>query len=72
MHTIGMDTYGLIADGVALVEGQLQGRVGPFRWCIRGKTAAGVENPAPPWSGKRRCKRPLAPVLRTPIRCAII
>ena len=46
MHTSGMDTYGLIAGGVALVEGQVQGRIGPFRWWIRGKTAAGVANPA--------------------------
>ena len=46
MYTIGMDTYGLIAGGVALVEGQVEGRTGPFRWWIRGKTAAGVANPA--------------------------
>ena len=32
MHTIGMDTYGLIADGVAAAEGQVQGRTRPFRW----------------------------------------
>ena len=25
MHTIGMDTYGLIVDGVAAAEGQVQG-----------------------------------------------
>ena len=31
MHTIGMDTYGLIADGVAAAEGQVQGRIRPFR-----------------------------------------
>ena len=60
MHTIGMDTYGLIADGVAAAEGQLQGRVGPFRWWIRGKTAAGVGNPASPGAGKRRSNRILA------------
>ena len=42
-----MDTYGLIADGVALVEGQVEGRIRPFWWWIGGKTAAGVANPAP-------------------------
>ena len=60
MHTIGMDTYGLIADGVAAAEGQVEGRVGPFRWWIRGKTAAGVGNPASPGAGKRRLNWPLA------------
>ena len=54
MHTIGMDTNGLIADGAAAVESQVEGRTGPFRWWIRGKTAAGVGNPAPPGAGKRR------------------
>ena len=47
MDTIALDTYGLIADGVAAAEGRVEGRIGPFRWWIRGKTAAGVANPAP-------------------------
>ena len=59
MHTIGMDTYPLIADGVAAAEGEVEGRIRPFRWWIRGKTAAGVENPAPPGAGKRRFWRRL-------------
>ena len=40
MHTIGMDTYLLITDGVAAAEGEVAGRIRPFRWWIRGKTAA--------------------------------
>ena len=47
MDTIGMDTYGLIADGVAAAGSEVEGRIEPFRWWIRGKTAVGVENPAP-------------------------
>ena len=31
MDTIAMDTYGLIADGVAAAEGQVEGRIGPIR-----------------------------------------
>ena len=42
-----MDTYPLTVAGVALVEGQIEGRIEPSRWWIRGKTAAGVANPAP-------------------------
>ena len=42
-----MDTYLLIADGVAAAGGEVEGRIRPFRWWIRGKTAAGAENPAP-------------------------
>ena len=68
MHTIGMDTYLLITDGVAAAEGEVAGRIRPFRWWIRGKTAAGVENPAPP--GARKGRR--GGQLRTPVRCAII
>ena len=47
MHTIGMDTDGLIAPGVAATGGRATGTIRPFRWWIRGKTAAGVVNPAP-------------------------
>ena len=47
MQWIGIDTYPLTVASVALVEGQVEGRIGPFRWWIRGKTAAGVANPAP-------------------------
>ena len=68
MHTIGMDTYPLIADGVAAAEGEVEGRIRPFRWWIRGKTAAGVQNPAPP--GARKGRR--GGHLRTPVRRAII
>ena len=68
MHTIGMDTYLLITDGVAAAEGEVAGRIRPFRWWIRGKTAAGVENPAPP--GARKGRR--GGQLRTRVRCAIM
>ena len=68
MHTIGMDTYLLIADGVAAAEGEVEGRIEPFRWWIRGKTAAGVENPAPPGQVNDGLKGHL----RTSVRCAII
>ena len=68
MHTIGMDTYLLIAAGVAAAEGEVEGRIGPFRWWIRGKTAAGIENPAPPGQVNDGLKGHL----RTDIRCAII
>ena len=47
METIGMDTCGLIAHGVAANGGGVEGRTRPFRWWIGGKTAAGVANPAP-------------------------
>ena len=47
METIGMDTCGLIAHGVAATGGGVEGRTRPFRWWIRGKTAAGVANPSP-------------------------
>ena len=40
-------------DGVAAAEGEVDGRVRPFLWWIRGKTAAGIENPAPPGARKR-------------------
>ena len=68
MHTIGMDTYLLIADGVAAAEGEVEGRIRPFRWWIRGKTAAGAENPAP--LGQANDARNGR--LRTGVRCAII
>ena len=68
MHTIGMDTYPLIADGVAAAEGEVEGRIRPFRWWIRGKTAAGAENPAPP--GQANDARNAC--LRTGVRRAII
>ena len=68
MHTIGMDTYGLIADGVAAAEGGVQGRTGPFRWWIRGKTAAGVANPA----RRGQANDGVIGHLRTSIRCAIM
>ena len=63
-----MDTYPLIADGVAAAGGEVEGRIGPFRWWIRGKTAAGAENPAPPGQANdARNGR-----LRTSVRRAII
>ena len=64
MDTIAMDTYGLIAHGVAAAAGQVEGRIEPFRWWIRGKTAAGVVNPAPDGRQTRlkttACARPFA------------
>ena len=68
METIGMDTCGLIAHGVAAAGGGVEGRTRPFRWWIRGKTAAGVANPSPDGAVKWSPNG----VLRTPVRRAII
>ena len=71
IHTIAMDTYGLIAEGVAAAEGQVEWRIGPSRWWIRGKTAAGVANPVP--EGRQTtAETPACAGLRTPVRRAII
>ena len=71
MDTIGMDSYPFIAAAVAaVIVVPEQDRV-----LLVGRRKA---NPppervlGPPWSGKRRLNRPLAPVLRTFVRCAII
>ena len=56
------------ANGVAAAGGEVVGRIRPFRWWIRGKTAAGVENPAR--RGQANDGRTTR--LRTPVRCAII
>ena len=72
MGTIGMDTYALVAVGagavlsvVAGARPDAHGGVGGIKPVIGGPLG-------PPWSGKRRRKEPLAPVLRTSVRRAII
>ena len=68
IDVIGMDTYGLVANGASTPGGEVEGRIGPFRWWIRGKTAAGAENPAP--LGQANDAR--SGRLRTSVRRAII
>ena len=57
MHTIGMDTYPLIADGVAAAEGEVEGRIRPFRWWIRVKPQPVLKN-RPRWGRQTTLETP--------------
>ena len=60
IDTIAIDTYGLIAHGVAAAGGEAEGAKRLFPWWIRGKTAAGAKKPSLAEGCKTACKRPLA------------
>ena len=68
MGTIAMDTYGLIADGVAAAGGGVTGAIRPSRCRDRGQTTAGGGFPARRGQANDGGMSPL----RTPVRRAII
>ena len=69
MQTIGMDTYGFVAGVVVDAAPNVltqQDRMLTVVQSVWGPMLS------PSWAGKRRSNRPLAPVLRTSVRRAII